>query len=200
MLLEYKATLGIIYLWAYWPLLLIALVLTKDANVRWALLIFSGVTAFSPFAAFIVRFFELSGVWYHVSQFFAALLVVKVMIIYRPCISYVVGKKLAGLPIVGNWFAIVLPAYAVWKIFPAELALRRVFIAYCWAQGLAIAHYLMFAAGLMSRNGLFEQIGIGKRFFWDVAFSLNAVLTLLELLLLLSLVLAGCRSRWTIRA
>lgn len=101
---------------------------------------------------------------------------------------------------VGFWLAQLLPSQYKWKIFPAELALRRVFIAFSVAQVLALLHYLMVATGWMDSGGFFDSVGLYHRIFWDLAFALNAVLTLLELLLLLSLVLSGVKTRWAMRA
>ena len=200
MLAEYIGILGKIYFFCYWPFLITAFLLARDANIRWSLLIFMFAAGASHLAGYVQRTTGISGVYYHLSQVVIGVLVVKVLIVFRPLISLRIGSWLGTLPVCGVLLSHALPAHYSWKIFPAELALRRVFKGYVAAHSLAIIHYVVNSLGFTAKHGFLQSIGLDGRSLWDCSFLHYSLLTLLELLLLFSLVLSGIKSRSAMKA
>lgn len=201
MLEEYRALIGQVYNMVYWPFILISFVLCKDANVRWTLFILGGFSLLAKFVSLIlIPKLGFPGWLHHVAQIFVYLSLIRTLIIFRPLVSLKVGRVLAKIPLVGFWLATVLPSQYPAKIFMAELAIRRLCYAFVVSHSIVLLHYLMYYCGALKAGGLYEKLGVYQLALWDMALAVHTVAMSLELLLLLSLVITGCKYRWTIKA
>lgn len=200
MIIEYQQALSVAYKLLHWPLLLLAFCFAKDANVRWAMLLFIVVNVFSRLVSEIVGSYNLPGWVYHLLLMVLTAAYVRWVIVLRPVVSLTVGQFLQSIRYI-RLIAMFLPSHYRWQVFPAELAIRRVYMGFIFVHLLALSHYVIYAAGLgwTATGGLFNQLGLSRTVIWDTAFVLNAILNTIELLLLFSLLCSGIK-RLTIRA
>jgi len=200
MIAEYQQALSDAYKLLHWPLLLLAFLFTKDANVRWTMFLFILLNICSRVISEIVGAFGLPGWLYHFLLMAVTAAYVRWIIVLRPVVSLVVGRFLQSIRYV-SLIAMFLPSQYKWQIFPAELAIRRVYVGFIFVHLLALSHYVIYAAGVgwTASGGLFNQLGLSQTVIWDTAFVLNAILNTIELLLLFSLLCSGIK-RLTIKA
>lgn len=198
MLLEYRDIVVALYNGLLWPLLIMGFVFNRDANVRWFVLGFMIITAFSMLSGDVIKAFGAPGWVFHLSKIGIAYLVM-LFVLYRPKLSINIGLKLQRLPLasVSGFMAVCLPAYYPFRLVPAELALRRLYMAMMFVHGAVILNAVFASYGLTNAGGLLEQHGYHRLILWDAAYSVYLVFLILELLLLAIIVVGGLRSQFT---
>jgi hypothetical protein len=200
MLEEYRDLIGSVFDWIYWPFLFLSFVVCKDANVRWTLFILGAYTSFAKFMVLIVMpIFEMPGVTFHVVQIVIHVFLIRSLIIFRPIVSLKIGGVFARIPVFGPLVEVVLPAVYPVKFYMAELAIRRVCYAFVVSHSLVVCHYFMFYAGAFEAGAVYEMLGIYRLALWDLALAVHCVGLSLELLLLLALIIAGCKNRFLLK-
>lgn len=198
---EHLAIVADIYSLAFWPLLFVGFFISKDANVRWTLAIFAVLNMVGYIISLAVK--PLGGMYgwiYHVAMIISALLVVKVIVIFRPLISKKVGPYLGKIPVIGHALSCLLPDTYPAKIYPEELAISRLYMGYVFTHTLVLCHYGFYAVGAFEPGGLYQRIGLYKRALFDAAYAVHLIIMLLELLLLSALIVKGLRARLVLRA
>lgn len=197
MLLEYREIIVAAYSWFLWPLLLTGFALNKDANVRWFLLGFILITLLSVFSGKLIKASGAPSWVFHLSKIGIAYLVMQ-WVLYRPKLSVIVGTKLHRFPIaaVSHFVAVCLPAKYTCKLVPAELAIRKLYMAIIVVQLAVLANYFLAKAGVTNAGGLLDVAGYNRLMLWDAAYSSYLIFLVLELLLLVIVVLGGVKSQF----
>lgn len=198
---EHLALIANIYSFAFWPLLGLGFIFCKDPNIRWSLAIFAVLNMVGYLVSQAVRPLGTPYGWaYHVVMALMALSTVKVLIIFRPVISFAVGTRIAKIPVFGIVISNLLPPIYHARICPEELAIRRLYVGYVFTHSLVLLHYIMYGIGALSPGGLYEQMGLEKRVLFNAAYTLHLIIMLLELMLLAVLVIRGVKARLVLRA
>lgn len=201
MLIEYKEWIITAYNLLLWPLVIGGFVLGKDANTRWFLLGFAVIAGLSAASSVVVMQFSLPGYWFHIFELFLIYVFIQ-FVLYRPIISVYLGSVLQRIPIawLASFIAMLLPAKYQWRLQPAELALRRLFMAFAVVHLMTLLHYVLFYSGVAAPDGVLEQLGFDRRLVWAASYATYLVFLVVELLLLVAVILGGLHARWRLKA
>lgn len=199
LLLEYKDLIGAIHFWVIWGAIVTGFLLVRDANIRWFIVFFAAVQGIAVQLA--APFAKIMGhpAFFHI-WLVVCLSVFLKAIIFRPYICAKLSQHWAKLmhpfDLLLEW---ILPSKSVWVIYPAELGLQRIYKGFIFCHVLVLVNYFLAFLEITTRNGLLERHGFNRLIVWDLAYAVNTLLLILEIILFAFLVFRGLKNNFRLK-